>query len=51
MDYRRVLWLLITIALLASLLLAIFYKISHPQPVYEQYQGRWTPPRVVERAA
>ncbi len=51
MDYRRVLWLLITIALLASLLLAIFYKISHPQPIYEAYQGRWTPARVMERAA
>ncbi len=51
MSYSRALWLLVAIALLASLMLAIFYKISHPQPVYEEYQGRWTPARVVERAA
>jgi hypothetical protein len=51
MNYGRFLWLLVTLALLASLMLAIFYKISHPQPVYEEYQGHWIPPRAAERPA
>jgi len=47
MTYRGLFWLFVAVAILGLLLLAIANKVSHPQPVYEHYQGSGETPRRV----
>jgi hypothetical protein len=39
MDYRKLFWLLVVVAIIGMLVVAIRHKTSHPQPVYERYLG------------